>query len=192
MPTKVKKFDPKDNALLLSPERRHTLDVHRIMSLMPLQPYHWVADIGCGPGYFTLPLAKYLFSGKVFALDIQQPMLDATRESLDTLHLTNAELLLSKESKLPLEDESLDGALAAFVLQEANSPKALLKDTLRCLKKSGWLVILEWHKREMEEGPPLERRIDLEEMLDMTGKLGYRLSGRRDLNGSQYMVVVRK
>ena len=183
------KFDPKSKEALLSRDR---LDPHRLISLIPILPHHVVADIGCGPGYFTVPLAKYLFDGKVYALDVQQEMLDATQKALETVHLTNVEVMRSKEKKLPLEKDSLDGALVSFVLQEASDPRALLKDIGRCLQKSGWLVILEWHKRDMEEGPPLDQRIDEGEMRSMTEKLGFRYSGKRDLNGRQYMMLLRK
>ncbi len=186
------KFDPKKMDLLLSPERKQSLDTHRLLSTVPLMAHHWVADVGCGPGYFTVPLGKYLFDGKVFALDVQQDMLDATQRSLETVHLTNVEVTKSKESKLPLEDGVLDGALMAFVLQEARYPRALLKDVVRCLKKSGWLAVLEWNKGETEAGPPVEQRIGADAMRDLVEEVGLRFRSTRDLNGAQYMVMAAK
>ena len=191
MPTKVKS-DPKKMDVFLSSERRKTLDTHRLLSLIPIHLHHVVADIGCGPGYFTIPLGKYLFDGKVFALDIQQEMLDATRTALDAIHLTNVEVMRSKESKLPLEDDSLDGALLAFVLQEASNARALLKDTLRCLKKTGWLAVLEWDNQDMDGAPPLTQRIEESKLLGMAEKLGFRITARHDLSGNQYMIVMKK
>lgn len=191
MPTKVK-FDPGNKDVLMSSERRKALDAQRLLSLIPVMPHHVVADIGCGPGYFTVPFAKYLFDGKLFALDIQQEMLDATREQLKAVNLTNVEIKLSEEEKLPLEDESLDGGLAAFVLQEAENPDALLKEARRCLKKSGWLALLEWHKKKTKEGPPVKQRIEEKKLRSMAEKLGFRFGSRHDLNGSQYMLLMRK
>ena len=81
MPKKVKS-DPQKMDLMLSTERRKNLDTHRLLSLVPIHIHHVIADIGCGPGYLTIPLGKYLFDGKVFALDIQQEMLDATQKAL--------------------------------------------------------------------------------------------------------------
>ena len=186
------KFDPAQKELLLSSQRRQDLDPLRLISLIPIQPYHQVADIGCGPGFFTIPLAKYLFDGKVYALDVQEEMLDAARDAVRSIHLTNVEVKLSEENKLPLEDDSLDGAVMAFVLQEARSPKALLEEAMRCLRKSAWLVILEWQKRQMDEGPPLKQRIDEGKMRTMTEKAGFRLGAQRNINGKQYMTLVRK
>ena len=188
----ARKFDPSKKDALLSSERHQDLDVHHVMALLPLLPYHMVADIGCGPGYFAIPLGKHLFRGKVYALDVQQEMLDATKEQLERVHLTNVEAVLSEEKKLPLEDESLDGAFAAFVVHEADSPKVMLEEARRCLRKGGWFAMLEWYKREMDDGPPLKERIDEAVLREIAEKVGFRPSARHDLNGKQYMILMRK
>jgi ubiquinone/menaquinone biosynthesis C-methylase UbiE len=93
---------------------------------------------------------------------------------------------------MPLDDNSIDGALMAFVLQEANSPRALLKEAKRCLRNTGWLAVLEWHKREMEEGPPVKQRVEEEKVLSMATKLGFRFTARRDIDEKQYLLLMRK
>ena len=186
------KFDPKNMQVLVSPERRRAIDTHSLLSRLPIRPYHAVADVGCGPGYFTIPLAKHLYDGKVYALDVQQEMLDATQKMLDDARLTTVEVMLSKERKLPLDDGSLDGVLMAFVLHEADGPAALLKEARRCLKEAGWIAILEWDKREMDQGPPIERRINPDEMRAMAEKLKLKVGDTQRLNADQYMVIMRK
>ena len=76
------KFDHHDKADLLSADRYETTDPQRLISMLPVLVYHEVADIGCGPGFFTIPFAKYLFDGKVYAIDVQQEMLDAAQEQV--------------------------------------------------------------------------------------------------------------
>jgi ubiquinone/menaquinone biosynthesis C-methylase UbiE len=187
-----KKFDPKNKDVLLSPGRQERLDVQRVISLLPMGPHHVVADIGCGPGYFAVPLGKYLFQGKVFAIDVQEEMLEATKEALKRIHLTNVEVLLSEESKFPMQDGDLDGAFAAFVVHEAEDPSGMLAELERCLRPGGWLALLEWHKREMDSGPPLEERIEEADLLEMAQKAGFRLERRHSLNSDQYMLVMRR
>ncbi len=177
---------------MVSSNRYKELDALRVLALIPLLPYHVVADIGCGPGYFAIPLGKHLFDGKVYAVDVQQGMLDATKEELDRVHLTNVELVLSKDDVLPLEDESLDGALGAFVMHEADDLKKLLEEVRRCLHKSGWLALLEWHKSEMEAGPPLGERIDEPDLRQMAEETGFRFTSRHSLTDSQYLMLLRK
>jgi trans-aconitate methyltransferase len=52
------------------------LDPNQVLSVIPLLPYHEVADIGAGTGYFTVPLGKHLFDGKVYGIDDDQAALD--------------------------------------------------------------------------------------------------------------------
>ena len=186
------KFDPKNKHLLVSDDRQQSLDVHRVLSHLPVLRYHNVADVGCGPGYFAIPLAKYLFDGKVYALDIQQEMLDAVREEMESLRLTNVDLMLTEEDKLGLEDDSIDGAFIAFSIHEADDPRKMLAEAKRCLKEDGWLALLEWHKREMDDGPPIEDRIAENDLGEMATEAGFRPTNRYSLNDSQYMLVMRK
>ena len=187
-----KKFDPSNKDVLLSPQRQERLDVQRVISLLPAGTHHVIADIGCGPGYFAVPLGKYVFHGKVFAIDVQQEMLDATREELERIHLTNVEVLLSKEKTFPIKDDELDGAFAAFVVHEAEDPGGMMSELERCVRTGGWLALLEWHKWEMDSGPPLEDRIEEADLLEMAQQAGFRLVARHSLNGDQYMLVMRR
>ena len=186
------KFDPSDMDVLLSADRRTYLDVHGLLSVLPVRTHHVVADIGCGPGYLTVPIGKYLFDGKLYAIDIQQEMLDATKQELERVRLTNVEPVLSPEESIPLEDDSLDGAFSAFVVHEADDPKQMLNETLRCLRRGGWLALLEWHKRKMDEGPPVKERIEEAALREMALKVGFRFTSRHGLNENQYMLLMRK
>ena len=78
---------------LLRPERLETLDPFRVLSHCPLTQRDNVADIGCGPGYFTLPLAKFLINGRVIALDTSDEMLEKCRARLDEVRLGNVEVV---------------------------------------------------------------------------------------------------
>ena len=174
-----------------SEPENYDLDTHRVMSLIPLRPYHTVADIGCGGGYFTIPLGKHLFDGRVHAIDTRQRRLDAARAELERIRLTNVEFALYRGSKLPLEDGALDGALAAFSLHESSNPGGLLREIRRCLAQGGWLAVIEWDKRETAEGPPLEDRIDESDLRAMAEEEGFRFTGRHSVSETQYMLIMR-
>lgn len=186
------KFSVDNMQALVSTERRQAIDTNALLSGLPITPRDVVADVGCGPGFLTLPLARYLTEGRVHALDIQQEMLDAVQGALDAEDLTNTEVALSTENSLPLGDQALDGAFLAFVLQEAYHTDALLRDVLLCLKDDGWLAVLEWHKRDMDYGPPVARRIDPDTMDAKLRNLGFKPPERRELNPDQYIMVTRK
>lgn len=54
------------------------LNPQEVVKLLPLKEGMVIADFGCGAGYFSLAIAKAVKpTGKVIALDIWQPSLDA-------------------------------------------------------------------------------------------------------------------
>ena len=56
-----------------SPDATHAsspaegLDPLRLFAQLPLRPYHCVLDLRCGNGHLTIPMAKSLFDGRVYA-----------------------------------------------------------------------------------------------------------------------------
>ena len=97
-----KKFPVERLAELIKSERSEVIDPQTVFGLLPMRVYQHIADIGCGPGYFSIPLAKYAFDGRIYAVDVQQEMLDAVDERAKEVRLSNVELLLSTESKIPM------------------------------------------------------------------------------------------
>lgn len=182
-------FDPERKDVLVPEERRELLDPDRLLAALPLRPYMHIADVGCGPGYFSLPLAKYLYEGKLYAVDVQEEMLEACRERLAPFKFTNTEFILSTENDIPLSPDSLDGALLAFVLHHAEDKPAFLRMIASLLKKSAWVAVLEWRKEEMEEGPPVHVRLELEETWQLMTKAGLRGITQHTLNEKQYMLM---
>ena len=176
---------------LLSPQRDASLDTLAILSFSGISYRDRVADIGCGPGYFTIPLAKALVEGKLYALDIDNEMLDACRERVAQARMGNVEILKCEEFDSSLEAGSLDGIFLAFVIQQSPDKPRFLKAVRQLLRPRGWGAILEWYRKETETGPPLERRVDPEQMEELVKSAGFRYLGCRDLNGDQYMMTLR-
>ena len=177
---------------LLSPERAETLDPLVIMSFCPINIHDTVADIGCGPGYFALPLAKYVAHGKLYALDTDDEMLEALRERVTAAKLGNIEILKNDGANFPLPEASLDGLLLAFVIHDSEERLAFLEAAAKLLKRSGWCCVLEWYRKETEYGPPLEMRIEPEEMMAIGKDAGLTLLRQRDLKGTQYMLLFKR
>src|ERR1022692_5144217 len=71
-----------------------------------------VADIGAGVGYFTWrPAARVGPEGKVYAIDIQQAMLDRLRHNMAERKLANYEAVLGAEDDPRLPAGRIDLAL---------------------------------------------------------------------------------
>jgi ubiquinone/menaquinone biosynthesis C-methylase UbiE len=173
--------------------RYNRLDPHQVLSAIPMFPFNSVLDVGAGAGYFTIALGKHLFDGKVYAVDSDDEQLAINKAEIDKVRLTNTDVLKFKTgNKIPLDDNVVEGALVAFYLNQVKNPEKLMDEVKRCMQKGAWLVVLEWVKRETNQGPALENRIDVVDMRSMLEKEGFRFSSRHDLNSQQYMLIMRK
>ena len=119
------------------------------MRLIRVERGSAVADLGAGSGYFTVRRARAVGSaGKVYAVDIQQGMLDLLQRAVTRERLTNVIPVLSTESDPRLPEQSLDLVLMVDVYHELSSPQVTLAHLKRALKPGGRLVLLEYRAED--------------------------------------------
>ena len=174
---------------LAGAESRRLLDPYGIIPLIPIQPDHNVGDIGCGPGIFSIPLAKYLFSGKLYAFDTQEFMLDQITCSLKSINLNNIELKLFSESSIPLEDNVLDGVFVSLTLEKSSCPNLVLDEIKRIIKQFGWLTIISAIKKPKETTNIKYNYIPKLKLNRMIEKLGFKRLSQRELNELYYLSI---
>jgi len=113
-------------------------------------PRQWsVADLGTGTGYL-LPVLGRNFS-KVIGVDNSRSMLDLAERRLAEQGLEQTvELREGDLEKLPLDDASIDLALAFLMLHHLPSIPAALAEVRRVLKPGGRLLVVEQHEHGNE------------------------------------------
>lgn len=166
------KFDPRKRSVLDDPKRFLFENPDKILSEAGVKPGEVVADIGCGTGFFTLPLAKYVGKrGKVYALDTSPTMIKELRKR--TKNLKQVKPICSQENRFPLQDGSLDFALLVNMIHELENWRQFLKEVYRVLKPGGRICIVDWKKMKMEIGPPLKIRFTKKRIGEVLRQTGY-------------------
>lgn len=126
-------------------EREQEERVSRAIEMLRVTPGMVVADVGAGSGYYTLPLARLVgASGKVYAADIQQGMLDIIARKIKQEGVSNVSLILSAPADPKLPPASLDLAVMVDVYHELGDPQTVLAHLRRALKPEGRLVLIEY------------------------------------------------
>jgi len=99
-----------------------------------------VVDFGCGPGFFTVPLAKV--AGKVIGIDVSPRMLERAA-SYASRSKVPIEFVRSDGTDIRLGDDSVDMILLNHVFHELKDRGKVLSEFLRIMKLSGRLAIVE-------------------------------------------------
>ena len=129
------------------PDRDKEERPEQLMSALQLRPGAAVADLGSGTGYFTWRLAEQVGpQGKVYAVDVQQSMLDLTKAAVAQHKLENVEYILSTEQSPRLPEASVDLVFIAYAYHEFGDPEAMMSAVRRALKPGGRVLVLEYAK----------------------------------------------
>jgi len=129
-----------------------------------------VVDFGCGPGFFTVPLAKV--AGKVIGIDVSPRMLERTASYASRSKVT-VELVRNDGTDIRLGDDSVDMILLNHVFHEVEDRPKVLSEFLRIMKPSGRLAIVERTRgRGMlsgKLGPPIINEAEVIKELERAG-----------------------
>jgi ubiquinone/menaquinone biosynthesis C-methylase UbiE len=136
-------FPPKYAFTLLLPFRNIFLSPKKLIARLHIKENNKILEIGPGPGYFSLYVARMLKTGKLVLLDIQQEMLELAKKRLDKKGVTNVEYKLTDGKKFNLGGNSFDIVFMVSVIGEVENKKEYLEEVGRVLKDDGLLSISE-------------------------------------------------
>ncbi|TRM12127.1 class I SAM-dependent methyltransferase [Lentibacillus cibarius] len=158
-----KRFNPKNADKLLNQKRKRSLQPEKVIDYLQVSEVDTVADLGAGPGLFTIPLAKQT-EKDVYAVDVEPEMLERLKQHADQENIKNIKLIESDLEHIHLAEQSVNRVLNAFVIHEVGSIDRTIDEMKRILTPGGYLLLMDWEAVESESGPPLEIRIPSKEM----------------------------
>ena len=106
------------------------------------EDYH-VLEIGPGPGYFSLGVARAIPRGLLVLADIQQEMLDQAVKRLAGKGIKNIRFHLCNGTDFPFRSESFDVIFMVAVLGEIEDEEGYLSECFRLLRPGALLSISE-------------------------------------------------
>jgi ubiquinone/menaquinone biosynthesis C-methylase UbiE len=131
------------------PEREKEENPAKLMEALDVKAGEMVADIGAGTGYHTFRLSdKVGAKGKVYAVEIQQEMLDIIAKRMKQRGVKNIELVLGKEDDPKLPANALDLILMVDVYHEFSFPWEMTQAMVKALKPGGRLVFVEFRRED--------------------------------------------
>jgi ubiquinone/menaquinone biosynthesis C-methylase UbiE len=163
---------------LEGPQRIASLKIDEVMSRLAVKPGMVVADIGAGSGLFSRAIAKAVApSGTLYAVDIQQDLLDHINQTAKAQGISNIRTVLGEYDDPKLPARNLDLALINDVLHHIQHRDVYLKALGTYMKPSGRIAIIEMDSTDPNtphRNQP-ELLVSRAEMLKWMSDAGFRL-----------------
>ena len=144
---------------LESPERAAWQKPDEVVAALGVRPGATACDVGAGPGYFTLRLARAVGpSGRVYGVDVDPRMTRLLGERAAAAGLANVIPLLAPEGD-GLPPEPCDLILLVNAFHHFPDGPGYLARLAGALAPGGRLALVEFHEGDLPVGPPPEHRV---------------------------------
>lgn len=152
-----------------------------------------IADFGCGHGGFSIPLAKTVRKGRVYAIDIQKEnlsFLEARKESerASNIRTILSDLEMPKGSKLG--DSQIDLVVIANVLFLSDNRLKIMQEARRILKNDGQVLVVDW--KEDKRLILSQGSVGRQEIIDLAKETGLSLKQELDAGITHFALLFHK
>jgi predicted methyltransferase len=172
------------------PERDRWQKPAEVVKALGVEAGMRVADLGAGTGYFMPYLSKAVgAAGTVFALEVEPSLVAHLRERAQEGGFVNVVPVLTSFDRARLPEASVDLVLVADTYHHIDDRLEYLRRLRDVLRDEGRVAIVDWFKRELPQGPPLDHKIARDQVVEEMESAGYRLVDEPKILPSQYVLV---
>jgi ubiquinone/menaquinone biosynthesis C-methylase UbiE len=185
-----KKFDPRKLEKLNNNDRLKHIPPEILASEIYIKNPTVLIDLGAGTGLFSKAFSKIYSGCEIFACDISPIMVNWMEDNL--AEFPSIHPILTEEKHVPLDNSTADIIVMINLYHELENPIATLNECQRLLRKDGVVVISDWKKENMVNGPSFNYRIDKTEVkkhLEITGFSNIRIIDNLEFN---YLILANK
>jgi len=167
----------------------------KIVKELNIKSGMFVADFGCGAGYFTIPIAKIIKnSGKIYAIDVLNESLENVLSKAKLYDLLNIETVRANIEIVggsKIKSRSVDLVLLANILFQCNDYDSILTEAKRILKNDGSIAIVDWIPKKVPLGPKYEYCLSEENVKKLSIKNGLKVIKKIDAGSQHYGMILK-
>ncbi len=177
-------------AMMEDPARDAYQKPHEVVMALALKEGEHIADIGAGSGYFALRFAHHVGkTGVVYAVDISPDMILHLNRRIRDAGVENVRTILAPPDDPLLPDRSVQRFFICATWHHIEDKTKYLALMKKMLAPGGQVVIVDFHKRAMPVGPPMEMRVSRDEVVQQFRSAGFGLVQEHTFLPYQYFLV---
>lgn len=176
---------------LEDPERIAWQKPDEVVAALGLAPGAVACDLGAGPGYFAIRMARAVGpSGRVHAIDVEPRMLEILARRVGEAGVTNVvpHLATGGEASPP---EPCDLVLVVNAFHHFPDGAGTLRRLAAMLRPGGRIANVDFHEGELPVGPPPEHKIPRAAFLAAAAAAGLEVDSEKTFLPYQYFVLLR-
>jgi SAM-dependent methyltransferase len=146
-------------------------DIPLILERLGIAQYRDVAELGCGYGTFTVPVARAI-GGTLYTFDVDPTMIARTKERAAGLRIV-CEQRDVMESGFGVEVD----VVLLFNILHCEGPIRLLQHAANALREGGQVHVIHWRYGDTPRGPSLAIRPRAEQIMSWGKSAGLQTIG---------------
>jgi ubiquinone/menaquinone biosynthesis C-methylase UbiE len=185
------RFNDIDQAVKMfeSAERDAWQKPDEVVAQLQLRSGDVVADIGAGTGYFTRRFAAAVGpTGKAMGLDVEPTMVAYMNDDAQKRGLPNYSARQVQRHDPQLAPQSVDVVFICDTYHHMQDRVAYARLLAQALKPGGRIVIVDFQKRPLPLGPPMEWKLSPETVAEEFRQAGFQLARSPEFLPYQYFL----
>jgi|PlaIllAssembly_1097288.scaffolds.fasta_scaffold07847_4 ubiquinone/menaquinone biosynthesis C-methylase UbiE len=174
---------------LESPDREAWQMPDRVVEALALRPGDVACDVGAGPGYLALRMARAVGpTGDVYAIDVDPRMIEVIGRRLRESGIENVHPVLARPGRAALPPRRCRVILVVNAFHHFPDGAAYLRRLAGRLTHDGRIVIVDFRRKELPVGPPPEHKISRAEVAAEARRAGLEVVRERRFLPYQYFL----
>ena len=116
-------------------------EIHEFVDLFVKNKNPVILDVGCGPGYLLIEIAKLIPNSQLIGVDLSEDMLQIAKEKAKEKGLNSITFMQGPAEKIPIPEAHNDVVVCLNSLHDFNDAEKTLSEIYRTTTKSGIFIL---------------------------------------------------
>lgn len=185
--------NPQQAGWFYRPERVESEKPEELLEILGIKKGDTIADIGAGPGFFSLRAAQRVGpTGKVFAVDVQPEMIDGLKRMAAKSGLENIVPVLGSFDDPKLPENSVDAVLIVISYHEFSRPEDMMRHIYRAMKPDARMLLVEYKAEDPDSRVTPPHKMAEKDILAELSAFGFRRYKVVDIIPAQHVFIFKK